>query len=81
MARLKEVGSVVTAPDPADRRRALLRRNPEVSERRSEVAATPIEAALGAALGTEDTDEIARTVALREQLAELLSPDALGRLR
>ncbi|KUN81444.1 MarR family transcriptional regulator [Streptomyces griseoruber] len=81
VARLKDVGSVVTAPDPADRRRTLLRRNPEVSERRAEVAATPIEAALGAALGTADADEIARTVTLLEQLAELLSPDVLGRLR
>ncbi|WP_460061582.1 hypothetical protein [Streptomyces sp. YKOK-I1] len=81
VARLKDVGSVLTAPDPADRRRTLLRRNPEVSERRAEVAATPIEAALGAALGTADTDEIARTVTLLEQLAALLSLDVLGRLR
>jgi DNA-binding MarR family transcriptional regulator len=81
VARLKEVGSVVTAPDPADRRRTLLRRNPEVSERRAEVAAAPVEAALGAALGTSDADEIARTVTLLEQLAERLSPDVLGRLR
>ncbi|MCX4759550.1 MarR family transcriptional regulator [Streptomyces sp. NBC_01275] len=81
VARLKDVGSVVTAPDPADRRRTLLRRNPEVSGRRAEVAATPVDAAVGAALGTQDADEIARTVALLEQLADRISPDVLGRLR
>ncbi|MER5427665.1 helix-turn-helix domain-containing protein [Streptomyces sp. NPDC002588] len=81
VARLKEVGSVLTAPDPADRRRTLLRRNPEVSGRRAQVAATPVEAALGAALGTSDDDEIARTVTLLEELAERLSPEVLGRLR
>ncbi|MEU1178534.1 helix-turn-helix domain-containing protein [Streptomyces sp. NPDC005820] len=81
VARLKEVGSVVTAPDPADRRRTLLRRSPEVSGRRAEVAATPVDSALAAALGTDDPDRIAGTITLLEQLAERLSPDVLGRLR
>ncbi|WP_340384343.1 helix-turn-helix domain-containing protein [Streptomyces sp. SS7] len=81
VARLKEVGSVVAAPDPADRRRTLLRRGPEVSGRRAEVAATPVDSALADALGTDDPDRIADTVDLLEQLAERLSPDALGRLR
>ncbi|WP_330350711.1 MarR family winged helix-turn-helix transcriptional regulator [Streptomyces sp. NBC_00582] len=81
VARLKEAGSVVTAPDPADRRRTLLRRNPGVSGRRAEVAATPVDSALAAALGTDDPERIADTIALLEQLAERLSPDVLGRLR
>lgn len=77
----QEAGSVLTATDPADRRRSLIRRNPEVTGRRAEVAATPIDAALGAALGTEDGAAIAETVDLLERLAERLSPDVLGRLR
>ncbi|MFJ9019828.1 MarR family transcriptional regulator [Streptomyces sp. NPDC102259] len=81
VARLREVDSVVVTPDPADRRRTLLRRAPEVSGRRSEVAAAPVDAAIGTALGTEDPAEITRTIALLEQLAELLSPEALARLR
>ncbi|WP_328455597.1 MarR family transcriptional regulator [Streptomyces sp. NBC_00386] len=81
VARLREAGSVLTATDPADRRRSLIRRNPEVTGRRAEVAATPIDAALGAALGTEDGAAIAETVDLLERLAERLSPDVLGRLR
>ncbi|MGW2822390.1 MarR family winged helix-turn-helix transcriptional regulator [Streptomyces sp. NPDC001443] len=80
-ARLRETGSVLAAPDPTDRRRTLLRQNPEVSGRRAEVAATPVDGALGAALGTEDAEEIARTVALLEQLAARLSPGVPGRPR
>ncbi|WP_181387089.1 hypothetical protein [Streptomyces sp. Act143] len=37
--------------------------------------------AIGAALGTDDAEWIAETVALLEQLAERLSPTALDRLR
>ncbi|MFD9462524.1 MarR family transcriptional regulator [Streptomyces sp. NPDC060027] len=81
VARLREAGSILTATDPADRRRSLIRRNPEITGRRAEVAASPIDNALGAALDTEDSSTIAETVALLEQLAERLSPDVLGRLR
>jgi DNA-binding MarR family transcriptional regulator len=81
VARLREAGSILTSTDPADRRRSLIRRNPEVSGRRAEVAAAPIDKALGAALGTEDETTLTETVALLEQLAERLSPDVLGRLR
>ncbi|MET9899097.1 helix-turn-helix domain-containing protein [Streptomyces sp. NPDC006446] len=81
VARLREAGSILTATDPADRRRSLIRRNPEITGRRAEVAASPIDNALGAALDTEDSATIAETVALLEQLAERLSPDVLGRLR
>ncbi|MFE2578537.1 MarR family winged helix-turn-helix transcriptional regulator [Streptomyces sp. NPDC059378] len=81
VARLRETGSVLATPDPADRRRTLLRQNPEVEGRRAEVAGTPVDGALGAALGTEDAEEIARTVALLEQLAARLSPGIPGRPR
>ncbi|MET9382477.1 helix-turn-helix domain-containing protein [Streptomyces sp. NPDC002928] len=81
VARLKETGSVLTTTDPADRRRTLLRQNPEISGRRAEVAAAPVDGAVGAALGTEDTQEIAETVTLLEQLAARLSPESLDRLR
>ncbi|GAA5035345.1 MarR family winged helix-turn-helix transcriptional regulator [Streptomyces siamensis] len=81
VARLKEAGSVLTTTDPADRRRSLLRQNPEITGRRAEVAAAPVDEALGAALGTDDPAALAETVALLEQLAERLSPKVLGRLR
>ncbi|MFC3572049.1 MarR family transcriptional regulator [Streptomyces yaanensis] len=81
VARLRETGSVLTTTDPADRRRTLLRRDPEISGRRAQVAAAPIDAAVGTALGTDDAQEIADTIALLEQLAERLSPKVLDRLR
>ncbi|NUS25309.1 MAG: MarR family transcriptional regulator [Streptomyces sp.] len=80
-ARLKEVGSVLTTTDPADRRRSLLRQNPEVTGRRAEVAAAPVDTAVGSALGTDDPAAVAEKVDLLEQLAQRLSPQALGRLR
>lgn len=81
VARLKEAGSVLTTTDPADRRRSLIRQNPEITGRRTEVAATPVDEALGTALGTDDHRAIAETIALLDQLAERLSPKVLGRLR
>jgi DNA-binding MarR family transcriptional regulator len=78
VARLREAGSVVTEVDSADRRRLLVRKAPKVSERALEVASTPIDAALGAALGTDDVAEV---VAQLEALAERLTPDTLARLR
>lgn len=51
VARLKEAGAVITAPDPADRRRLLVRQAPHLSDRVAEVQATSIDDALAAALG------------------------------
>ncbi|MFF4104119.1 MarR family transcriptional regulator [Streptomyces sp. NPDC001903] len=80
VARLRETGSVVTATDPRDRRRTLVRRDPEMSDRRAEVASASVEGALSTALGTRDPAELAEVVALLEALAERLSPDVLARL-
>ncbi|TDD66323.1 MarR family transcriptional regulator [Actinomadura darangshiensis] len=72
VARLRETGSVVTAPDPRDRRRSLVRAAEEPSERVAEVRATGIDAALERALGgTEHAGEV--TTAL-ETLARRLPP-------
>ncbi|MET8642243.1 helix-turn-helix domain-containing protein [Streptomyces sp. NPDC004074] len=54
VARLREAGSVQTVPDPADRRRMLVRQAVETSERVAPVRATDITAALASALGTDD---------------------------
>ncbi|MGQ4386226.1 MarR family winged helix-turn-helix transcriptional regulator [Streptomyces sp. SAS_270] len=81
VARLRETGSVLAATDPTDRRRTLIRQSPEISGRRAEVATTPIDDALAAALGTDDEDTVAETVSLLEQLAARLSPTVLDRLR
>lgn len=81
VARLREVGAVVTEPDPRDRRRQLIRHAPTLPERVTEVRATPIDSALAAALGTDDEAEVAELVAELERLARRLTPKSLSRLR
>ncbi|MFI8962441.1 MarR family transcriptional regulator [Streptomyces sp. NPDC053493] len=72
VARLKEAGSVVTAPDPADRRRTLVRQAGEVSARVAEVRATSIEQALAAALGADDPARLREVTAALDVLARNL---------
>ncbi|MEV0403712.1 helix-turn-helix domain-containing protein [Actinoallomurus sp. NPDC050550] len=81
VARLREAGSIVTAPDPRDRRRMLVRQAPEVSERVAVVRSTPIDGALATALGTADAGEVAEVTTLLETLARRLTPETLARLR
>ncbi|MGI5325565.1 MarR family transcriptional regulator [Actinomadura nitritigenes] len=79
VARLKKTGSVVTAPDPDDRRRSLVRKADEVSERVAEVRATTIDAALTAALGgSEHLPEVKNAL---DVLTRHLSPESLTHLR
>jgi DNA-binding transcriptional ArsR family regulator len=54
VARLKEAGSIETAPDPADRRRSIVRPAGELSPRADDVHATTIDGALLAAAHTTD---------------------------
>lgn len=81
VARLKDAGSVVTAPDPADGRRQLIRRAPEVSERVAEARASGIDDALIAALGTRDPGRLREVTDALDVLARHLTPEAVGRLR
>lgn len=76
IARLKEAGSVVTAPDPADRRRVIIRHAPEISPRVEAVRAAGVEGPLAAALGTDDPARVAEVVAALEFLARHLTPGA-----
>lgn len=77
IARLRSVGAVIAETDPADRRRTIIREAPEVSERVTQVRDTPIDAALGVALGTDDPRRVAETVALLEELAAALIPGVI----
>ncbi|MFC5889409.1 helix-turn-helix domain-containing protein [Kitasatospora sp. CM 4170] len=76
VARLKEAGSVVTAPDPADRRRVLVRQAAGVSDRVARVRAAGIEQALVAALGTEDPRQLREVTDALDVLARRLLPHA-----
>lgn len=81
VARLREVGSVLARPDPADRRRQLLRRNPDLTARRRKVATTTIDAAVAAALGNPGPSELAEVLAALEKLGSHLNPETITRLR
>lgn len=81
VARLREAGAVITETDARDRRRLLIQPAPEISSRVEQVRSTSIDAALAAALGTEAPQRVAEIVALLEELARHLAPEALSRLR
>ncbi|MCX5213803.1 MarR family transcriptional regulator [Kitasatospora sp. NBC_00240] len=81
VARLKEAGSITTAPDPADRRRLLARPAAEPSARVAEVRTGTIDTALAAALGTDDPARVEEVTAALDILARHLTPATLSRLR
>lgn len=74
IARLKEAGTVQTAADPTDRRRALVKQAPGVSDRLVEVRETTINDALTKALSTDDPARVAQMAECLEQLAQDLLP-------
>jgi DNA-binding MarR family transcriptional regulator len=73
VARLREAGSVDTEPDPADRRRLLIRQAARMSARVAEVRASGIDDAVAAALGTDDPERVAEVTAALRTLARLLA--------
>lgn len=76
IARLKEAGSVQTAPDPVDRRRVLVRQAAEVSERVAQVRAVGIEDALARALGSDDRHRLREVSEALSVLARNLLPQS-----
>lgn len=81
VARLREAGAVVTEPDARDRRRLRIQPAPEISSRVEQVRSTSIDTALAKALAIDDPHRVAEIIALLEELARNLSPQALNRLR
>ncbi|MFE7406307.1 MarR family winged helix-turn-helix transcriptional regulator [Isoptericola sp. NPDC057559] len=75
VARLKEAGSVETAPDPGDRRRVLVRQAAQASERVAQVRAAGIEEALAAALGPDGAHRLTEVTRALDVLARHLRPD------
>ncbi len=81
VAKLRDEGAFVTAIDPADRRRTLVRRSPEVTKRAAQRVSLPIDGAIANALGTSDHMEIGLVVNALQLLFDRLTPEALVRLR
>ncbi|MGR6923436.1 MarR family winged helix-turn-helix transcriptional regulator [[Actinomadura] parvosata] len=74
IGRLRSAGAVIAETDPRDRRRTIIREAPEVSERVTRVRDTPIDAAVAAALRTNDPQRVRETVVALEELADRLIP-------
>lgn len=72
VARLREADTVINRTDPADRRRSLIRQNPVASARVREVGATPIDAAVAAALDSSDDRVVEQVLAALDILAHYL---------
>ncbi|SNT61831.1 DNA-binding transcriptional regulator, MarR family [Asanoa hainanensis] len=81
VARLRSVGSVISEPDPRDRRRQLLARNPDLTARRRTVATTTVDEAVAAALGQHTPTDLTTVLSALETLGEWLTPQTLTRLR
>lgn len=73
VAKLREAGALVTAVDPKDRRRTLVRASPD-ARRTAKLISAPINGALAAALGTQDPHEVGQVADALEALAQRLAP-------
>jgi DNA-binding MarR family transcriptional regulator len=73
IARLRELGALVTSIDPRDRRRTLARLAPGIRER-SQRAAVPVDAVLAASLDSSDPTEVEEVIEALDELAARLMP-------
>jgi DNA-binding MarR family transcriptional regulator len=74
VARLRELGSVVTGPDPGDRRRTLVRPTEGMMEKGMRHAAVPINQTIAEAIGAEALDRLPEALAALELLGQLITP-------
>ena len=81
VATLREAGALVSEPDPADRRRTLVRPAPDVWSRTRKVGGRPIEPILADALGSDDPNDLRQVMDSLEMLAERLTPHAWREMR
>lgn len=73
VARLRELGALVTSVDPRDRRRTLTRVAPGIRQR-SQRAAVPIDSVLTAALDSSDPTDVEEVIEALDGLAARLMP-------
>lgn len=71
VARLRAAGVFVTADDPRDRRRTLVRQAPGLPARAARFSA-PVDDAIAAAIGTDEPARVAEIVTALERLAAAL---------
>ncbi|MEV6214923.1 helix-turn-helix domain-containing protein [Nocardia sp. NPDC051833] len=76
VARLEEAGSITTDTDPRDRRRTVIRPAARISARVAQIRASTIDAAVTAALPTDDPAATAEVLNALDILARHLRPRA-----
>jgi hypothetical protein len=79
VARLRDFGAVVTEPDPADRRRTLVR--PALGVVRNggtQHSAVPVDETIAKAIGAEAQDRLPEALAALELLGQLIIPEIYG---
>lgn len=80
VARFRDQGVLITEPDPADRRRTLVRPAPGLLRRGVQRAAVPVDDVIARALKSDDPREVAEVLAALDLLASRLIPRARSRL-
>ncbi len=79
VAKLRDFGVVVTEPDPADRRRTLVRPVEGVVRRGgTQHTAVPVDETIAKAIGAEAQDRLPEALAALELLGQLIIPEAYG---
>ena len=74
VARLRDLGVLVTAPDPADRRRTLVRPAEGMVQKAVRRSASPVDTTLAEAIGPDAQDRLPEVIAALDLLGELVMP-------
>src|ERR1700753_1205742 len=74
VARLRDLGVLVTAPDPADRRRTLVRPAEGMVQKAVRKAATSVDGPRAEAIGPDARDRLPEALAALALLGELIMP-------
>ena len=75
VARLRKVGVLESEPDPADRRRTVVRATPALREVGRSAPEFPVDAMVAKAMAAEQQDHVGEALAALEVLARLLTPE------
>jgi DNA-binding MarR family transcriptional regulator len=79
VARLRDFGAVLTEPDPADRRRTLVRPAASVVRKAgTQHSAAPVDETIAKAIGAEAQDRLPDALAALELLGQLIIPEVYG---
>jgi DNA-binding MarR family transcriptional regulator len=80
VAKLRDLGALVTEVDPADRRRTLVRPAPGMIRRAARRASVPVDETVAKALGSAGEGEVTEVLAALELLGRMLTPQTHRRL-